>query len=402
MLSSSSSSSFHRYNYICSFTKHVVGLQLHRQGCGASHISSSRSIPVIGIQCINFGQKQRLSLDHQLLADAHWSRVGGSCGPTSVQRASVRAQSTMSATIAVVASTGSSSVEYLDSTSKCYQSGAWLRDMPRGAYTTARTVQRGREVFELSFHLQRLVDSLELMVGEEHDTVHALEVKEMALACMRRAVSAYSSYSPGELSGELKVTVLVHEKDGVFVADTHVTDLVEPVRRKRDGSRDHQVKVMVRGAPRENAAAKDSDWVVQRKGLEESKPVDFNEVVLSTEDGALYEGLSSNFFVLYGGVLYTAGEGILLGSVREAVLRCAEDMDIPIVLKAPSLDDFDAWDAAFVSSTSRMLLPIDYMSVPDVVPKRERYFDVDFNSTVVELEERVRLDILSNSEPLFE
>jgi branched-subunit amino acid aminotransferase/4-amino-4-deoxychorismate lyase len=387
-------SSVHRYNTTCihSLTKHVVGLQLHRQGC-ASTVSSRSGVDTP--QCIHFGV-------HQLLTGLHWS-CSSRGGPTTVQRASGRTQSTMTPTIAVVASTGSSSVEYLDSTSKCYQSGAWLRDMPRGAYTTARTVRGGREVFELSFHLQRLVDSLELMVGET-TSVHALEVKEMALASMRRAVSAYSSYSPGEsLCGELKVTVLVHEKDGGFVADTHVTDLVEPVRRKRDGmSTDHQVKVMVRGAPRENAAAKDSDWVVQRKGLEESKPLDFNEVVLVTEDGALYEGLSSNFFVLHGGVLYTAGEGILLGSVREAVLRCAEDMDIPIVLKAPSLDDFDGWDAAFVSSTSRMLLPIDYMSVPDVVPKRERYFDIDSNSMVVELEERVRLDILSNSEPLFD
>ena len=253
MSNSAMLSSVHRYNKTCihSLTKHVVGLQLHRQGC-ASTVSSPSAVHTP--QCIHFGI-------HRLLTGLHCSR-----GPTTVQRASGRTQSTMTPTIAVVASTGSSSVEYLDSTSKCYQSGAWLRDMPRGAYTTARTVRGGREVFELSFHLQRLVDSLELMVGET-TSVHALEVKEMALASMRRAVSAYSSYSPGEsLCGELKVTVLVHEKDGGFVADTHVTDLVEPVRRKRDGmSTDHPVKVMVRGAPRENAAAKDSDWVVQRK-----------------------------------------------------------------------------------------------------------------------------------------
>ncbi len=36
--------------------------------------------------------------------------------------------------------------------------------------------------------------------------------------------------------------------------------------------------VQVKGAPRSNALAKDSEWVRQRKALEASKPADVNEV----------------------------------------------------------------------------------------------------------------------------
>lgn len=46
-----------------------------------------------------------------------------------------------------------------------------------------------------------------------------------------------------------------------------------------------------------------------------------HEVVLCDDDGKLFEGLSSNFFVLVrdesgAPVLYTAREGVLLGTVR--------------------------------------------------------------------------------------
>jgi branched-subunit amino acid aminotransferase/4-amino-4-deoxychorismate lyase len=108
------------------------------------------------------------------------------------------------------------------------------------------------------------------------------------------------------------------------------------------------------------------------------------------------------------GVLYTAGEGILLGSVREAVLRRAEELDIPIVLEPPHIDDVDTWDAAFISSTSRMLLPIDTVTVCSecsIEGKRHvltvRDFDHDAQPLVGALENAVMEDILSSSESIF-
>lgn len=48
---------------------------------------------------------------------------------------------------------------------------------------------------------------------------------------------------------------------------------------------------------------------------------DVNEVLLIDDLGAVEEGMSSNFFVVMGGAVYTADEGVLKGTVRELVLQ---------------------------------------------------------------------------------
>lgn len=279
---------------------------------------------------------------------------------------------------------------------------AWLEGMPRGAYTTCRTVRGGTSVFELSFHLQRLVDSLELMMTDDDEPLDALTLKEDVLWTMRDAVEGYRAQhrtTDNDDDKEMKITVLVPYERPISRVYTHVTDLGA---RKPFGI---PVKVEIRGEPRKNAAAKDSDWVTERKKL--GKADDVNEIVLENE-GMLYEGLSSNFFAMKDGVLYTAGEGILLGSVREAVLRKAEELDIPIVLEPPHIDDVEKWDAAFISSTSRMLLPIDSITVccecsiegqQQVLTVRD--FNHDSQPLVRALENAVMEDILSSSESIF-
>ena len=275
---------------------------------------------------------------------------------------------------------------------------SWLEGMPRGAYTTCRTVRGGTSVFELSFHLQRLVDSLELMMTGEDETLDALTLKEDVLWTIRDAVEGYREREcDADEEREMKITVLVPYERPISRVYTHVTDLGS---RKPAGV---PVKVEIRGEPRKNAAAKDSDWVLERKKL--GKSDDVNEIVLE-QGGLLYEGLSSNFFAMKDGVLYTAGEGILLGSVRESVLRMAEELDIPIVLEPPHVDDMEKWDAAFISSTSRMLLPIDVLAVcRDATGGQEeghmRNFDNDAMPIVGALEKAVMEDILSSSESIF-
>jgi len=77
-----------------------------------------------------------------------------------------------------------------------------------------------------------------------------------------------------------------------------------------------------RGLPRVNAKAKDSEWVRQRQELESSKAAGVNEVLLVTPEGAVMEGLTSNFFVLSSTEeVETADAGVLSGTVRELVLQ---------------------------------------------------------------------------------
>ena len=248
---------------------------------------------------------------------------------------------------------------------------------PRGSYTTARTVG-GNAVFELSFHIQRLVSSTRLMMEADvkegrpgsaetlkrhWESITEEALRPRILESIRAAISKYRQLSLNkqqQVVDELKLTVLIawdQLEDNSVQIYTHATSMgAVPIP---------PIKIQILGAPRQNAAAKDSDWVRSRQTLEHKKRVCDNEIVLMEDaTGAVMEGLSSNFFAVVDGRLYTANEGVLLGSVREAVLRVAEKQGVVVVLQPPLLKDLNEWEAAFLSSTSRLLLPIDEISIP--------------------------------------
>ncbi|GAB4821805.1 hypothetical protein N2152v2_008851 [Parachlorella kessleri] len=190
---------------------------------------------------------------------------------------------------------------------------------------------------------------------------------------------------------ELKLTVLVtwEQEQGSHVW-AHVSAL--PARPRPP------VKAQVRGAPRSNALAKDSEWVRQRKALEAGKPADVNEVLLADPSGRVLEGSTSNFFAVVGGVVHTAGEGVLEGTVRAVALDVARREGIPVVLEAPRLQDIDLWEGAFISSTSRLVLPLDELAAPEWDPPLIKQWPRD--GTVARLEQLVLQEIEAFSEPL--
>lgn len=54
---------------------------------------------------------------------------------------------------------------------------------------------------------------------------------------------------------------------------------------------------------------------------QDGKPPDVNEILLMEDSGAVMEGMTSNLFVLSLGTVLTAGEGVLIGTVRNLVLK---------------------------------------------------------------------------------
>lgn len=293
----------------------------------------------------------------------------------------------------------------------CSQSsGAWLQAAPRGAYTTARTVGDGTLVLKLSSHVQRLAQSANLMAQADAQLVTnegapppaftAQQLRPRVLSCLSSVVEAFhtgackggvaclpdppaggngtggtgngngsggepSAGSAGTDAGvgeedlarqlrrkQLKLTMLMTwGESGGYDVWCHGEALPDRPRPP--------VKLQFRGLPRTNARAKDSEWVRKRRALEESKPQDVNEVILSTPDGDLLEGLSSNFFALQDGAVVTAEEGVLGGTIREIVLQVCGELGVPLVLEPPKMSDIERWQGAFISSTSRLLLPAD-------------------------------------------
>jgi len=185
---------------------------------------------------------------------------------------------------------------------------------------------------------------------------------------VRKAVSAYQQAHPD--TGEMKLTTLL------AVDDANDHQLYVHVQAL--GNRPEKpVKIQVMGAPRSNAAAKDSGWVSSRQGLWDAREEDVHEVVLCDDDGKLFEGLSSNFFALVrdeagAPVLYTAREGVLLGTVRDLALKLCPELDIKVVEEPPTMRQVEEAEEIFISSTSRWVLPVGELVMPDktCVPTR--------------------------------
>jgi branched-subunit amino acid aminotransferase/4-amino-4-deoxychorismate lyase len=92
-----------------------------------------------------------------------------------------------------------------------------------------------------------------------------------------------------------------------------------------------------------------------------------NEVILADDRKYLFEGLSSNFAIIdKDGRLVTAPTtDVLLGTVMEVAKLAAADMGIAVIEEFPKLEDLASCQGAFITSTSRMLLPIEIVNLPD-------------------------------------
>ena len=274
---------------------------------------------------------------------------------------------------------------------------AWLQASPSGAYTTARTC-RGK-VFEWSAHVQRTADSIGQMapVGDA-----AALVKDPSLLRRRldgAAGTVVEAYRAQNDADELKLTFLVSWDDtGATTVAAHASPLPPLPPRP--------VRVETRGAPRANAAAKDSAWVSERAPLEALQAATevgaVNELLLAAE-GRVLEGAQTNFFAILDGTLVTAGDGVLFGTVRRLALEVCARERIPVVLEPPDLKDVAKWEGCLISSTSRLLLPVDELYQPaEGAPSKAgnlvRAFDNAPGSLAARLQDLVAAEVKAHSE----
>jgi branched-chain amino acid aminotransferase len=107
---------------------------------------------------------------------------------------------------------------------------------------------------------------------------------------------------------------------------------------------------------RKHPLIKDSSFISERKKIRKIKP-DAHEILLCDADGFFLEGLSSNFYAVLDGEIYTAGEGVLSGISRSILLSVAKK-ELPVNLRPLHNSDIDIITEAFLTSTSRGVLPI--------------------------------------------
>ena len=116
---------------------------------------------------------------------------------------------------------------------------------------------------------------------------------------------------------------------------------------------------------------KHSSWCAERAPLEAARDPGSSESILTRTNGAgqceLLEGLITNLFVVQGGRVRTAPDGVLPGHIRQLVLDACDPLGIPVSLEAPRLEEFDEWEEAFLTGTGKLVRPIDAVVVPEAM-----------------------------------
>jgi branched-chain amino acid aminotransferase len=108
---------------------------------------------------------------------------------------------------------------------------------------------------------------------------------------------------------------------------------------------------------RDNPMVKATEWMHNRSSIRDSLPPGIYAAILLDDADRLLEGLSSNFYAIQNGELRTAGAGVLAGIAQQIVFEIASGI-VPVRKDAVRLRDVPHLDEAFVTSSSRGIVPV--------------------------------------------
>lgn len=267
----------------------------------------------------------------------------------------------------------------------------------KGVYTTMRSVHRS-SIFSFDQHMQRLA-----LVGRAVDpnngtTFSTEEIEALVLPAIKQEMEAFAARMR---DGEMKLVVGLRVRGAasqtgrVALSDVEVCVAAEPLGEPATPT----VAAECAEGARQNPTVKHADWIEQRRVFEQRMRRDCNEVVL-VENGQLLEGLSSNFALLDdSGTLYTApADSVLEGTVLQLVLQVCSESGIPVVRRCPTLSQIKDCSCAsvFITSTSRLALPVHTLYLPD---GSELKFGITDKARIII--DRVRGEVEANSKRII-
>ena len=233
------------------------------------------------------------------------------------------------------------------------------RRLPDGYFSTFRTFGEGRRVLGLTAHLRRL-----------YDPVPTPQVDEPFLR--RQLSTLLEPYRPKEA----RVRVMMTREGGVYIAFESLKPLPREIYEKGVGAETTELQ---REHPRLKSTSFISRSNSERNHIAQAGIFE----ALLVKDGKVLEGMTSNFFYVkyqrassagrralpsahYSPgalrerevVLGTAGEEVLLGITREMVIELAHQEGLEVEYKPLRLDEIEAVREAFITSSSRGIVPV--------------------------------------------
>lgn len=215
---------------------------------------------------------------------------------------------------------------------------ATKREPRDGVYTVGNSYQRTKTLL-LGAHLDRLEDSARRQG-------FALDYDRKRLRSSLRRMILDSDF--GDV--RFRISVSAQSPDETILS-------IEPYEPPSPELIRRGVRCVASTETRRNPASKSSEWMHQRLAFEAVRPDDIYEAILLDPRGNLLEGMSSNVYVVLNGELRTAGSGVLAGVSRMIVLRVCENI-APIGDGAPNIADLARFEEAFLSSSSRGIIPV--------------------------------------------
>jgi branched-chain amino acid aminotransferase len=217
--------------------------------------------------------------------------------------------------------------------------------LPVGVYTALCTFQHNK-FLHLEDHLDRLDQSMELL-----DWDYRLDRVSLR-KCLHQVCTNYPMFNARvRLDVLAEAAAILETKSRVLIGLSPFEPLPESLYEK--GVRAGIASKLSRKQPQ----IKRAEFVFQRRKYIEENP-DYYECLLVDEAGNILEGLTSNFYGVRGGMLWTAGQGMLEGIARKIVLQVAKELSIPVQFEPIRLEEVSSLDEAAISSSSRAIIPI--------------------------------------------
>lgn len=213
--------------------------------------------------------------------------------------------------------------------------------LPAGAYTTLCTYPH-RRVLRLENQLHRLQESAQLAGCR---LAVALEDVRQLIRCVLDALPAHQQ-------ARVRIILDLQEQPGVLYGLGEVLRPIPGMDYLRG------VSVITEHLERHNPQAKLTDFIPRADLLRKNLPAGVHEVLMVDQRGFIREGLSSNFFAVIHGQLWTADEDVLPGITRHLVLDEARLAKLPVQMSAVALSQVPLLQEAFITSASRGILPV--------------------------------------------
>ncbi len=209
-----------------------------------------------------------------------------------------------------------------------------------GVYTTLRT-RASKYALQLSAHLSRLVESFGV---NGYDFNYDIDRLRPILRTLLPPLSGDEQ--------RIRLHIPFSESQFCYI-------LIEGLKPGDLASYRNGIAVKTNHLFRKNPLAKQTTFIeLSQEEKDFLRTHNLEESLILNAQGEILEGLSSNFFAIENGVIFTAGNGVLYGVTRNIVLKAAVESGIAVILNPVNYDEISNIDEAFITSTSRMVMPV--------------------------------------------